>query len=285
MITPVYTMNKLYKLLKLLFSSTLVTVLAINTATAEYLFTAPPRETAEVGKNTYGPLVTELSRIMGSEVKYVHPANWTVYKKFVKSGKYDFVFDGPHFVSWRFNNIDVNPLVRLPGDISFVLVTAKDNTMIKTKDDLISRKICVLPSPHLGTLSVYSMYPNQVQQPKFIASAGGFKKVYASFKAGKCDAAVFRESFFKNNMSQEARNSLKVIEKSQTLTNQGITISARISVEKQKKIAEFLVSMQGSQAANNLLNRFSKKSKNFIVASKNEYDGQNLLVDNMIFGW
>lgn len=278
-------MIKTNKLTNLLFSSVLLSVLIINTATAEYLFTAPPRENAKKGLATYGQLVAELSRIMGSEVKYVHPKNWPTYKKFVKSGKYDFVFDGPHFVAWRFNNIDVNPLVRLPGDIAFVLVAAKDNAMIKVKDDLISRKICVIPSPHLGTLAVYSMFPNQVQQPKFVASKGGFKKVYASYKAGKCDAAVFRESFFKNNMDEKARDSLKVLATSPTMTNQGITISKRISAEKKKRISEFLVSKEGSEAANNLLKRFSKKNRKFIYASKNEYNGQNLLVDNMIFGW
>ncbi|MDH5423929.1 MAG: phosphate/phosphite/phosphonate ABC transporter substrate-binding protein [Gammaproteobacteria bacterium] len=278
-------MNKSNKLLKSLFCSAVLTVLSINTAAAEYYFTAPPRESAEDGIKTYGSLTAELSRIMGAEVKYVHPGNWSMYKKFLKSGKYDFVFDGPHFVAWRFNKTDANPLVRLPGDLAFVLVTKNDNSIINTKEDLISRKICVLPSPHLGTLSVYSMFPNQVQQPKFIAIKDGFNKVYAAFKAGKCDAAVFRESFFKNNMEQQARSSLKVIAKSQVLTNQGITISARISAEKQAEITQFLLSEKGSQAAHNLLNRFSKQTQKFIVASKNEYDGQNLLVDNMMFGW
>ncbi|MDH5423931.1 MAG: phosphate/phosphite/phosphonate ABC transporter substrate-binding protein [Gammaproteobacteria bacterium] len=279
-------MVKINKFINLLSSSALISVLFISSATAEYLFTAPPRESAAKGLETYGPLVAKLSQIMGSEVKYVHPKNWPTYKKFVKSGDYDFVFDGPHFVSWRFNNTDVDPLVRLPGDISFVLVAAKDNNMIKTKEDLISRKICVIPSPHLGTLAIYSMFPNQVQQPKFVASAGGgFKKVYASFKAGKCDAAVFRESFYKHNMDDNAREALKVLATSPTMTNQGITISKRVSADKQKKIAEFLVSKEGSEAADNLLKRFSKKNKKFIYTSKNEYDGQNLLVDNMIFGW
>lgn len=271
----------LYKLL----SYTLFFAVFSNTATAEYLFTAPPRETAEQGEQLYGQLVKELSRIMQGEVKYVHPKNWRAYKKQVQSGKFDFIFDGPHFAAWRLKNMNVAPLVKLPGTLSFVLVADKDNTMIINKDSLISRKICAIASPHLGTLSTYLMYPNQVRQPRFIASTGGFKNQMNAFKAGKCDAVVLREGFYRNKLDARTRNNLKVIAKSKALTNQGITINNRIDLEKQKEISAFLMSSEGKNAAKKLLNRFSKKRPNFISAKMADFDGHNLLKDNMIFGW
>ncbi len=262
-----------------------ISFFVINSASAEYLFTAPPRESAKQGKALYGQLAEELSRIMQAEVKYVHPGNWIAYKKKVKSGKYDFIFDGPHFAAWRLQNLDVNPLVKLPGALSFVLVADKENTMIRDKDSLISRKICVLPSPHLGTLSAYSMYPNQVRQPRFVSSSGGFKNLMVKYKSGKCDAIILREDYFKNKLDEDTRNRLRVIAKSKEMTNQSITVSSRISQHKRQQISAFLTSNAGRAAAQPLLNRFSKKRPNFITAKADDYVGHNLLSDNMIFGW
>lgn len=257
----------------------------IPSVSAEYLFTAPPRETPAQGEIIYGPLVKELSRLMNAPVTYQHPGNWRTYKNKVKSGEYDFIFDGPHFAAWRLVNLEVNPLVKLPGILSFVLVTNNTNDFINKSNDLITRKVCILPSPNLGTLSAYSLYPNQMRQPRFVSSKGGFKESFAKFKAGKCDAVLLRDSYFEKKLDQQTRMGLKVIAKTKALTNQGITISKRISVAKQVEIASFLTSAAGSKAANSLLNRLSKSNMSFITASKTDYDGQNLLVENMIFGW
>ncbi len=272
-------------LIKPFLSSILIFTLSIGAASAEYLFTAPPRESAEKGKATYGQLVAELSRIVGTEVKYEHPGNWMAYKKKVKSGEYDFIFDGPHFVAWRLNNLDVNTSVKLPGVLSFVLVTNKTNFNIQKKDDLIARKVCVLPSPHLGTLSAYSMFPNQVRQPRFVTNKGGFKEMMIKFKAGKCEAAILRDTYFKNKVNENTRQGLKVLAKSKAMTNQGITISRRIDANTQQKIISFLTSEKGRVAAKSLFHRFSKKKAYFVETTQGDYKGQNLLVDNMIFGW
>lgn len=268
-----------------LASSALLLTIVSNTASAEYLFTAPPRESPEQGKVLYGDIIKELSRIMQDEVKYIHPKNWMTYKKLLKSGKPDFVFDGPHFVAWRISNHDVKPIVRLPGTLSFVLVADKNNSMIKNKDSLISRKICALPSPHLGTLTTYSMFPNQVRQPRFVASTGGFKNVMKAYKAGKCDAAILRDGYFYNKLDKDTRSNLRIVAQSKNLTNQGITVSKRIDLAKQQQISNYLMSSDGQLTAQKLLNRFSKKKPNFIAANTNDYDGQNLLKENMIFGW
>lgn len=277
--------NQLNKYFRLAILSTLFFGLSAQAVSAEYLFTAPPRETAAQGEITYGPLVKELSRLMNAPVTYQHPGNWHAYKSKVKSGEYDFIFDGPHFAAWRLQNLEVNPLVKLPGALSFVLVTHNTNDFITKTADLITRKICVQPSPNLGTLSAYALYPNQMRQPRFVSSKGGMKGLVANFKAGKCDAAMLRDSYFENKLGQQTRMGLKVIAKSKALTNQGITISKRISKSKQTEIINFLTSNAGSTAASSLLNRFSKSNASFITASKNDYKGQNLLVDNMIFGW
>lgn len=265
---------------------TLVLLFSIGSASAEYVLTAPPREDPEQGQALYGKLAEEIGRQLNTKVTYEHPGSWSAYKKKMQSRKYDFVFDGPHFAAWRMENLKVSPLVKLPGSLSFVLVARADNDAINAVRALeVGKKVCVLPSPNLGTLSAYAMFPNQMRQPMFVPTRGGFKSVMKKFNAGKCDAALLREGFFKNKLDEDTRKSLKVLAKSKALTNQGITISDRIEPAKQKQLLAFLTSEAGQQAAQSIFNRFSKKNATFIPANKSDYKDHNMLVDNMVFGW
>ncbi|HEX20223.1 MAG TPA: hypothetical protein ENG78_05330, partial [Acidiferrobacteraceae bacterium] len=45
-----------------------------------YIFSAPPRETMQVGKDKYDPVARYLSMIIGKKVVYEHPGNWGVYR-------------------------------------------------------------------------------------------------------------------------------------------------------------------------------------------------------------
>lgn len=264
----------------------LLTLFSIGSASAtEYLMSASPRETPEQGQTLYAGFAEEIGKVLNAKVTYEHPDSWSAYKKNIQSRKYDIIFDEPHFAAWRLANLEDNPLVKLPGSLSFLLVTDANVSDIKTKDDLILRKICTLPSPSLGTLSAYAMYPSQMRQPIFLPIKGGFKEVMKKFHAGKCEAVILRESFFTKKLDEKTRNGLKVLEKSKALTNQGITVSNRIDSVQQKQLSAFLTSEQGRMAAKLILNRFSKQGVAFVAAEKDDYEGHNMLVDNMIFGW
>ena len=74
----------------------------VSTAFARNLIlSAPPRETAEAGMKIYGPIAQHLSKLLGVIVTYKHPGNWMTYQHEMRDDKYDIIFDGPHFISWR----------------------------------------------------------------------------------------------------------------------------------------------------------------------------------------
>ncbi len=251
---------------------------------AELIFTAPPRETPEAGQKLYGPLAEHLSGLLNEKVAYQHPGNWRKYKKDMQKGVYDIVFDGPHFAAWRMQKKQAEAAVKLPGQLSFVLVARKDQN-ISDKKQLIGKKVCTLPSPNLGAMTVYSMYPNQMSQPKFTFIKGGFKKVTKSMMAGKCVASIMRKSFFTKKLPQETRDKLVVLEISKPYVNQGMTLNARIPAAKRKMIIESLTKGEGKNAARPLFERFSANATSFIIAEGKEYDELNLLKKNNMFGW
>ena len=83
------------------------------------VFTAPPRETPEIAQEIYQPLAAYLSRSIGKKIVYRHPGTWGVYRTEMLKGKYDIVFDGPHFNSYRMEKLGHNILVKMPERFEF----------------------------------------------------------------------------------------------------------------------------------------------------------------------
>ena len=203
----------------------------------------------------------------------------------MRNDKYDIVFDGPHFVSWRIAHLGHEVLVKLPGNLQFVLLTGKENNKFNKPDDLIGRNICGISPPNLSTLSVLDRYRNPVRQPVIKGVKGGMGKVYKSFMDGKCDAAVLRTAFHKKKLTQQQRQGMKQLFMSKKMPNQAISVSARISPEAKRKIAHSLTMGEGVGATSGLLKRFGGKAKSFIHARNTEYLTQTALLEGVIFGW
>lgn len=260
----------------------LLLFLVIPLANAELVFSAPPRENAEKGKETYGPLVNYLSYVIGERVIYEHPEGWVEYSNNMRRGHYDIVFDAPHFGAWRMKHISHQPVARLPGSLGFVVIARKD-THVKKVKDLLSLKVCALASPNLGTVTFYNLLENPIFQPRMHEVKGGFKGVYEAFKAGKCNAAVLRDSFYYKMDPREKKN-ITVITASKPIPNQTITISPRLHAKKEL-IARRLVSREGKQAAANMIKRFSGEQGNLTQVSTTEFENLDKLLTGVVWGW
>lgn len=251
----------------------------------DLILTAPPRETAEAGKKIYGPIAAHLTKVLGTKVTYEHPSNWIAYQRDMRNDKFDIVFDGPHFVSWRIAHLGHEVLVKLPGNLQFVLLTDKDSKKYNKADDLIGKNICGISPPNLSTLSVLDHYRNPVRQPVIKGIKGGMGKVYKSFMAGKCDAAVLRTAFYKKKLTNEQRAGMKQLFLSKKMPNQAISVSARIGPQAKRKIADSLTIGKGVASTKGILKRFGGKARSFIHASNSEFQTQTALLEGVIFGW
>lgn len=257
-----------------------------NTASAELIFTAPPRETAQAGQKLYGPLAAYLSSLWGQKVTYKHPQDWLQYQRDMRDDKYDIDFDAAHFISWRMHHLNATPLLRLPGHTYFVIVAhSNDNTINKTSD-LIGKPICGIPPPNLGTLTIFSQFPNPARQPIIYRIKGGFIKSFKAFMAGHCDAVVLRSNIYNNKLTDADRKAMKIIFKSTPLPKQGITVSQRITPGQQRQMLKALTETPAGIAATRpILRRFAGNAKAMIPATKQEYmDARNYL-EGVIFGW
>lgn len=282
------TINKsiLAFILGLLATTTHISA-AASTSTKSIVLSAPPRENPAQGMKIYGPIAAYLSKLLGVSVKYVHPGNWLKYQNEMRKDKYDILIDGPHFVAWRMDHFGHEPLVKLPGKLQFMLLADKFNNELGHADKLIGKNICGISPPHLSTLAVLDYYRNPVRQPVIKGIKGGMGKVLKSFstKNSRCSAMVLRNKFFKKKVKKELREKLEVLYLSKAMPNQALTASKRISEDLKDKIKQALLVGNGAVSTKGFVKRFAPKAKSFIPIKTGEYDGYNMLLEGVIFGW
>ena len=251
------------------------------------VLTSPPRESAEKGMKMYGPIAEHLSQTLGVKVTYVYPGNWLNYQREMRNDKYDIIFDGPHFIAWRVAHLGHDALIKLPGRLQFMLVYDKANVSYEHPDDLIGKRICGISPPNLSTLSILDYYRNPVRQPMIKGIKGGMGKVHKTLtdkKAG-CDAAVLRTAFYKKKLPKAQQDNLNTLYLSKAMPNQGISVSKRVSQSIKDKIRNELTIGKGVPSTLAVLKRFGGKAKSFIPVKVNEYNGYNMLLEGVIFGW
>jgi len=277
-------MNKLFlRLIVGLFVLLSGPLASINAA--ELIFSAPPREKPAAGKKIYDPIAQHISKLVNAKVVYKHPGNWLNYQREMRDGKYDIIFDGPHFASWRMAHINHDMIAKLPGKLGFLLVKKKGDKSINTINDLIGKRICGISMPNLSTLSILAAYPNPVRQPVIVGVSGGMKGVAKALTKNKCNAYVFRDKFFAKKLKPELKQNLQIIYKSKPLPNQVISAGPRLTPAQKKAISHSLSVGKGVNSSQGLRKRFAAKARSFLQANNGEYKGHNLLLEGVIFGW
>ncbi|MFV2058591.1 MAG: phosphate/phosphite/phosphonate ABC transporter substrate-binding protein [Thiohalomonadales bacterium] len=272
------------KLVRLSLLSIIILLLCSEAVLAKIVLSAPPREKSAAGEKYYGPIAKELSKILNEQVVYKHPKNWIEFTKDMRANKYDIVFDGPHFASWRMEHVGHVPVARLSGNLQFYMLAKKSDKKLAKMQDLLGKSFCGLASPNLGTMSAFNIYKNPIVQPSIQIVKGGMKNVMKKFLAGECRAAVVRDKIYKK-LPPEKKKLIRIIAKSKKMPNQSFTASKRLSAEERKKITQFLTSKKGAKASDALLSRFSKKKKFWITPKKGEFADLNFLLEGVVYGW
>lgn len=249
---------------------------AITPARADLILAAPPRESEAKGAESYDNIASLLSGVIGQKVTYINPTNWLTYQSDMRKGAYDIVFDGPAFVAWRMVKQQHVPLVKLPGQLSFVVVVKKDAQNINAIGDLAGRTVCGLAPPNLATLTMQYEFPNPSRQP-LIVGTKSFKDSYEGVTSGRCIAAVIHAKVYAG--LEADHKGTRVIFTSKPYPNQAITVGPKIPPEMRQKITQALLSPAGKTATLAVLERF--KAAEWLPAKPEEYQGLQVLLKDI----
>lgn len=255
---------------------------ANNNVFAELIFSAPPRGTETVERATYEPLVEAMSEAIGEKVQYVYPRGFLEYSVNMQKGRYDIVFDGPHFSQWRVANLHHSILVNLPENLQFFVVIPKAKTKVNTLHDLIYESVCAQMTPQLGTLMLLQNYYERAVEPQ-LHLVHGEEKVFTDFTGGECTAAVLRDKRY-YKIPKTDRAAYKVIYKSNVAPNDAITVNDKVSREQRKALIALLTNPGTVKVAGSIFKRFSRNAVAFNRADPKKFEGLDQLL-LLAFGW
>jgi len=245
-----------------------------NSVTADYLFTAPPRESQQKGIDIYKPIADFLSKATGERFVYKHPGDWTEYSRGMQNEEYDLVFDGPHFVSWRIKNINHDVVVKLPQLHIWRVIVKSDNNEESSMDDLVDRKVCAPKSPNFGMLTMMSHYPNPDREPVHIITKG-WKDGFNAVVAGKCEATVLPKT--NHRKFDPDLEKTKAIHTHLPYPNQAFTYGPKLSPGLKSNVKKALLTSNGQESMLKLRERFSRGA-NLVSAENEDYEGISLVL-------
>lgn len=235
----------------------------------QYVFSAPPRESAQAANEIYGPIADYLSKITGKQVVFRYSGNWINYQSEMRKGEYDLVFDGPHLNAWRATHLQHNILIKAPGDTTFVVAVKRNNDKLQDLRQLMGRSICGMSPPNLGTLTVLGQFDNPLRQP-LIVSTQSWDSIYREMQSGRCTAAILPT----HNLAKydPQGTATRVIFKAKAYPSQALSAGPRISTEDQAKIARAMTLPDARSATAKLRDAYAL-SGDFLPAGKDEYAG------------
>jgi ABC-type phosphate/phosphonate transport system substrate-binding protein len=241
------------------------------------VFGVPPTQSVEQAQKLYGPLAVYLSQATGKKFELQPPRNFLEYSSNMRKAKYDFVFDGPHFVSWRMKNQDHIPLARLPGALIFA-VAVQQGAAITEMDNLVAKRICGVSSPNLATLSIIDQFPNPSRQP-ILLPVRSFGEALDCVKTGKAEAGIMPVKFYNKFKKAGKAEGMRVLftTKKRPLPARTFSVSGKVDAETRSKLQSALLEAGDKPGAQPLLNRF--KAKNLIPVKAEEYKDVYTLLD------
>ncbi len=252
-------------------------------AHGQLVFTSVPRASEATEKAIYDPIARAMSEWMGTKVVYEHAKDLTTFSFRMRADHYDIIFDGPHFSAWRMAYLNHTPLVSLPDKQAFLVLTGADNKAVTDTDSLITRKVCGQAAPQLGTLFLLSQYTNPSQEP-ILQIVKGEKNVFAKLESGNCETAILRNSTYLQ-MTDAERAKYKVIYTSRPVPNMAITAGPKVSPEQRRHLIDKLTTPESARVAKQIFDQYMKTADRFEMTNAAEYEGLELLLQNLSFGW
>ncbi|MHB8253310.1 MAG: phosphate/phosphite/phosphonate ABC transporter substrate-binding protein [Acidiferrobacter sp.] len=242
-----------------------------------WILSAPPRGSRQQETALYAPIAHFLQSVSGHAVKYKYPGSWLNYSREMAAGKYDLVFDGPHFVGWRDHHLGDTPLVRLPAPLAFAVVERAGERFTKLSQ-LIGRPVCANSPPYLGTLMLLNKFKNPDQQPVLVI-IHGWLVAYKDLMAKQCVATVLLVPNL--HKLEHGVHATHILYRFRVYPNQAISASPRIPPAIQARMRQALLSPRGRTVTRALRKIFV--SKPFVAASAAEYKGIGELLNNTLY--
>lgn len=246
-------------------------LLAAPVQAAEYTLAVQPVLSPERTVEVYTALTDYLSEITGDSFTLSTSKNFFSYWVSMKRGEYDLVFDAGHFTDYRIRHMAYEPLVKLPGAVSYSLA-ARSDAMILDAEELIGRRVAVMPSPGLGMLRLVEMYPSSFRQPRLLA-VESTEDAVGKVRTGAVDAAMVPSALVGNYPD------LTIVHYTDAIAAPALSAAPTVPLETRQIIREALLSAGETARGRAFLDAINFSE--FEPADKKQYAGLSVLLKDV----
>ncbi|MEM7195480.1 MAG: PhnD/SsuA/transferrin family substrate-binding protein [Pseudomonadota bacterium] len=240
----------------------------------EFILSAPPAADEQVSREIFQPIADALSAALDVAVRYEHPSNWPVYIRNMQQSRYDLLFDSAHFVSWRLEKIEHRPMVKLAGEVQYVIYRSNRQNDVNELKDLRGNRVCANPIPALDALLTLDQFADPWNQP-VIAPRYSPQSVHSGLRNNQCEAAVLTLGQYENVADQTAT---KVLFESPPLSPRAISVSPRLSQQQRSVVRNTLLSAENTEIVA-ALKSLVGQPVTLETASEDDYRGYSYLLD------
>jgi len=253
-----------------LLSFTLAVSAACNhTRGDDFLIGASPGLEIEQRESMLLPIARLLENTTGVKFRYIPPKHWPGYMEDMRNSKYSLLLDEPHLASWRLENLAHVPIVRLPGNMSFVIAARKRDEDIVALADIAGHVVCAGAPPALDGLILFEQFDNPSRQPQLLPTSG-FQEAYGYLVQGRCRAAVLRRADYE--AGSHGGDALRILYLSETFPNWTLSADSRISETLLDRIRQALLDPAGTGEL--------VPGGRLLPANAADYSGLGRLLDN-----
>ncbi len=228
----------------------------------------PPERTVQA----WQPLADYLGKAVGRPVKIVPSRNFfTFWERLKKGESFDLVLTGAHLTDFLVERMDYRPLARIPGQVSYTLVTGQD-TLVFDPNELIGKRVATLGSPSLGALRVAELFPNPMRQPSIVEVPDSESAARAVLE-GRAVAAIIPTPLVQQYPD------LNTVTTTSQVPHIALSASPELPDELVQKLREALVNAGKTPEGKKMLSRINMPA--FIPASADTYEGYSRLLQGV----
>jgi ABC-type phosphate/phosphonate transport system substrate-binding protein len=148
----------------LLFAVTLAAACPAQAADGLVLAIQPILDEAQTRK-AFQPLCDYLQAATQRHCTLLVSTNFYAYWELVRHGKgFNLALDAAHFTDYRAEKFGFDVLAKIPGTVTYSLVT-RDTEQVLDPLDLAGKRIATLGIPSIGAARLNGLFPNPSRQP------------------------------------------------------------------------------------------------------------------------
>lgn len=229
----------------------------------------------------FSPLVQYLSKKLGATVHIETAPDFAEFaRRTVEGSRYDILFTAPHFYPVANSKAGYRLIARVDSPGMWAVIAVPKNSTIYTVQDLRGKRLATVAPAGLATLLVKKYLRNAGIDPTtdltLVTTPSHDASLLSSYH-GVTDASSLMQPPF-SAASEEVRNNMRIIARTESTPHIPISVSAKISEACAAEISELLLNMSANEEGREALshNRFS----GFRKAYAEDYERISDLLDS-----